>query len=338
VIEILAIVGFIVGSLFLVRFGVVLARTGDDLAQRTGLGRVFVGSLFVALATSLPEVATDITASLANAPDLAVGDLFGSSMANMAILAIVDLRYRGKVWPAVDLGHARVAAVGLVLTAIAALSILSPLPFSIGWVGLDTVFIAGLYICAVAWFRRVPTVPGFPRPESVTTLVLVETQPESTSSLRTLVIRFSAASLGILIAAPIVSLSVKQIASFTGIGETFLGSTLLAISTSLPEFVVVMAAIKIGAHDLALGNLFGSNAMNMSILFIADLFYFDGPILAAVDPSQAIAAIGAIILMALAVAAIVGGTETRVGRLEPDAIVVIVAYITVLIVVASNSW
>jgi cation:H+ antiporter len=99
-----------------------------------------------------------------------------------------------------------------------------------------------------------------------------------------------------------------------------------------------MAAIKIGAHDLAVGNLFGSNAMNMSILFIADLFYFDGPILAAVDPSQAIAAIGAIILMALAVAAIVGGTETRVGRLEPDAIVVIVAYITVLIVVASNSW
>ena len=336
--EILAVSGFVIGALFLVRLGVVLAHTGDDLAQRTGLGQVFVGSLFVALATSLPEVATDITASLANAPDLAVGDLFGSSMANMAILAIVDLRYRGRVWPAVDLSHARVAAVGMFLTALAALSILSPFPFSLGWIGLDTVFIAVLYICAVAWFRRVPTVPGFPRHETVTDLQLEESEPASTSSLRTLVIRFSAATLGILIAAPIVSLSVKEIASLTGIGETFLGSTLLAISTSLPELVVVMAAVKIGAHDLAVGNLFGSNAMNMSVLVIADIFYFDGPILAAVDPSQAIAAIGAIILMALAVAAIVGGTETRVARLEPDAIVVIVAYIAVLIAVASTSW
>lgn len=336
--EILAVSGFIVGALALMRLGVILAHTGDDLAHRTGLGRVFIGSLFVALATSLPEVATDITASLADAPDLAVSDLFGSSMANMAILAIIDLRHRGRVWPAVDLSHARVAAVGIALTALAALSILAPLPLSIGWVGLDTIVIAGLYICAVAWFRRVPSVPGRPHHLAESAMVITDPDPVSTASLRTLVIRFSAASLGILIAAPIVSLSVKQIATSTGIGQTFLGTTLLAISTSLPELVVVLAAVKIGAHDLAVGNLFGSNAINMSILLIADIFYSEGPILAAVAPAQVVAALGAVVLMALAVASIVGGTETRVARLEPDAIVVLVAYIGILIAVASAGW
>jgi len=87
--------------------GTFLARIGDEIAEHTGLGRIFVGALFVAIATSLPELATDIAAAASDAPDLAIGDLCGSSMANMATLAIVDLRYRGRLMPAVELGHAR---------------------------------------------------------------------------------------------------------------------------------------------------------------------------------------------------------------------------------------
>jgi cation:H+ antiporter len=65
--------------------GTFLARIGDLIAEHTGLGRIFVGALFVAIATSIPELGTDTS----DAPDLAIGELFGSSMANMAILAIV---------------------------------------------------------------------------------------------------------------------------------------------------------------------------------------------------------------------------------------------------------
>src|SRR5680860_125057 len=87
--------------------GVQLAKAGDAIAEGAGLSRLFVGILLVAGATSLPEIVTDVSASLANAPDLAVGDLFGSSMANMAILAVVDLLHRHRVWPQVEVGHAR---------------------------------------------------------------------------------------------------------------------------------------------------------------------------------------------------------------------------------------
>lgn len=335
----LVFVVFVASAAVVVRLGVALAVSGDALAERTGLGRLFVGTLLVALATSLPEVAADVTAALAGAPDLAVGDLFGSSMANMAILAIIDLRYRGRVWPAVALGHTRVAAVAIVLTALAVLGILTPPGISVGWVGFDTLMIAALYVAAVAWFRRMPSMtrPGgrVDRPEASALLEPIDLDRSANQpALRSVIVKFSVAAVGILFAAPVVSLSVKRIADASGVSESFLGTTLVAITTSLPELVVALTAVKIGAHDLAVGNLFGSNAVNMAVLVLVDLTFVKGPVLAAVDPSQVVAGVGAILLMALAISAIVGGTETRIRRLEPDAIVVLAAYVGVIIAVA----
>lgn len=333
----IAIVVFVVAAALLVRVGSSLARSGDELAEQTGLGAVFVGTLLVAFATSLPEVATDVTATVAGAPDLAVADLFGSSMANMAILAIIDLRYRGRVWPSVELGHARVAALAIVLTSIAVLGIVRPPSVSIGWVGIDTIAIAGCYVAAMAWLRRTPVAGRAERPsrlllEQPVGLATVESDPPR----RPAAARFGLAALGILATAPLVALSAKEIAEQTGVGEMAVGSTLVAISTSMPELVVALAAVRIGAHDLAVGNLFGSNVANMSVLLVLDLVHTDGPILAAVDPSQVTAAMGAVLLMALGLAAIVGGTETRIRRLEPDAVLVLAVYVGVLVAVASG--
>lgn len=85
-----------------------------------------------------------------------------------------------------------------------------------------------------------------------------------------------------------------------------------------------------GAYDLAVGNLFGSNAFNMTILLVADLAYTDGPVLGAVAPAQVVAGVGAILLMAIALAAVVHGTRTRIRRLEPDAIVLLATYVVLL--------
>ena len=116
------VVVFAIGAAALVRSGVTLAGAGDEIAERTGLGGLVVGILLVSFATSMPELVTDISAAAAGAPDLALGDLFGSSMANMAILAVVDLVHRGRVWPRIGVDHARVAAVAIALTAMAVLA------------------------------------------------------------------------------------------------------------------------------------------------------------------------------------------------------------------------
>jgi cation:H+ antiporter len=332
-----AVVVFLLSAAVLVRAGASLAGYADQIAERMRMSRLFVGTLMLAFATSLPELVTDITAARADAPDLAVGDLLGSSMANMAILAIIDLLYRGRVWPSVELGHARVAAVAIGLTSIAVLSILTGSEAGIGWVGFAPILIMVLYILAIAWFRRMPLLarPGLDDHRIPMQKPTGWSEKAAQYSLGKLWFGFGVAVSFIFMSAPVATLAVKAIAEHTGIEQSFLGAALLAVTTSLPELVASIASLRIGAYDMAVGNLFGSNVANMSVLLFADIAYTEGPILAAVAPAQAVAGVGAILLMAIAVAAIVGESErTRLRQLEPDAIALLLAYGALITAVA----
>lgn len=332
-----AVVVFLLSAAVLVRAGASLAGYADQIAERMRMSRLFVGTLMLAFATSLPELVTDITAARADAPDLAVGDLLGSSMANMAILAIIDLLYRGRVWPSVELGHARVAAVAIGLTSIAVLSILTGSEAGIGWVGFAPILIMVLYILAIAWFRRMPLLarPGLDDQRLPMQKPTGWSEKAAQYSLGKLWFGFGVAVSFIFMSAPVATLAVKAIAEQTGIEQSFLGAALLAVTTSLPELVASIASLRIGAYDMAVGNLFGSNVANMSVLLFADVAYTEGPILAAVAPAQAVAGVGAILLMAIAVAAIVGESErTRLRQLEPDAIALLLAYGALMTAVA----
>jgi len=332
-----SIVVFLLSAAVLVRAGSVLAAYADEIADRMRMSRLFVGTLMLAFATSLPEVVADVTAARAGAPDLAVADLFGSSMANMAILAVIDLLYRGRVWPSVELGHARVAAVAIGLTSIAVLGVLTRSEVGLAWVGVGPVVIMLLYIVSIAWFRRMPHLqrPGLADEDRSIQKSTGWSARAAKLSLTMLWVRFGGAVIVIFVSAPVVTLSVKAIAEHTGIEQTFMGAALLAVTTSLPELVASIASLRIGAYDMAVGNLFGSNVANMSVLLFADLAYTEGPILAAVSPAQAVAGVGAVLLMAIAVAAIVGESEkTRLRQLEPDAVVLLIAYALTLVAVA----
>ena len=116
------------------------------------------------------------------------------------------------------------------------------------------------------------------------------------------------------------------IARETGLGESFVGASFLAFSTSLPELATALAAVRIGAFDLAVGSLLGSNAFNMAIVLIVDLFYFDGPILGDVHAVEAFVGVGAILLMAIVLAGIIHGAKTRASRLEPGSGMALIVY------------
>ena len=331
---------FFVAAGVLVWAGLTLARAGDEIATRTGLGGLFVGMLLMAAATSLPEIVTDVSAAIADAPDLAVGDLFGSSMANMAILAVIDLIARRKVWPAVGLGHARVASVAIALTALAVIGIVTPIGGAIGWVGLDTIGIAAAYVFAVAWVRRTrPHVPtSGPDLGELPVATGWTRSARGPRLFRNANARFGLATALILVSGPVVAVSGKGIADTSGLAQTFVGVAMLAVATSLPELVASVAAVRIGAFDLAVGNLFGSNAINMAMLVVVDVAFVRGPLLsAAKGPGVVVAGVGAILLMSIALAAVVHGEETRIRRLEPDAVVLLLAYVGALVAVAAAS-
>jgi cation:H+ antiporter len=335
---------FAVMSAIIIGAGVLLAKSGDRIADVTGLGGLLIGMVLVAAATSLPEIAVAVSAVVTEgSPDLAIGNLLGSNMANMALLAIVDLVWRGQVWHRVGSGHARTAAVAIALTAVASLAILRPFEIALGWVGLESIIIFVGFVSLIAWTHRssTPAVPtGEVSHEQVSDHEQISGAQASSRAailhtIRWDLAKFGAAALVILVSAPILVDAADGIAREAAIGESFVGASFLAFSTSLPELATAIAAVRIGAFDLAVGSLLGSNAFNMAIILIVDLFYLDGPILAAVDPIQAFVGVGAILLMAIVLAGIIHGARTRSSRLEPGSGMALVVYVLLMYMIFS---
>ncbi len=319
---------FLVASAVIVGAGVMLAKSGDRIADVTGLGGLLIGMVLVAAATSLPEIAVAVSAVVVeDSPDLAIGNLLGSNMANMALLAMVDLAWRGQVWHRVGAGHARTAAVAIALTAVATLAILKPFELAIGWVGIESIVIFIGFVSLIAWTHRSSTadVPGTQVDQKAPISASGDRRAILTS-IRWDLAKFAAAALVILISAPFLVDAASGIAREAQLGESFVGASFLAFSTSLPELATAVVAVRMGAFDLAVGSLLGSNAFNMAIILIVDLFYTNGPILAAVNPIEAFVGVSAILLMGIVVAGIIHGGRTRVSRLEPGSGMTLGAY------------
>jgi cation:H+ antiporter len=310
---------FLASGAVVVVAGIVLAKSADGIADATGWGRVWVGSVLLAFATSLPELATDVSAVRLESADLAAGDLFGSSLANMLILAVVDLLYpRKQVLIQAAPDHALMVCLAVLLTAVAALGITTR-PETL-WFGISPVSIALLAVYAGGtWvvFRHVSRQPG-----------LADTSPVGAvpGALRRAVLQFVLAAVVILGAAPVFAWSAKGVAEITGLGATFTGTLLVGFATSLPELVSTLAAVRMGAFDLAVGNLFGSNAFNMVIFAVLDPATPDGPIYGAVRPEHVLTALSAIGLMCLGLAAIMYRAKRRFALIEPDSLLILAGY------------
>jgi len=132
-----------------------LARAADTIADATGLGRAWIGAILLAGSTSLPEITTDVNAALLGLPDIGVGDLMGSTLANMLILALLDLVYaRRHLLQSVAVNHAVVGLLAIALTMIAGIAIASGGFGRIGPVGVETILIVVVYVLGMRVFYR----------------------------------------------------------------------------------------------------------------------------------------------------------------------------------------
>jgi cation:H+ antiporter len=139
--------------------------------------------------------------------------------------------------------------------------------------------------------------------------------------MRALVI-YGLSALVIFLASPFMAGNAGKIADMTGLGRTFIGSTLVAFSTSLPEVVSTVAAVRMGAFDLAVGNIFGSNTFNM-FLFVPLDFFHSGSLMGAVSKNHVLTALGVIMTTSVAVMGQLYHEERRKTLIEPDAVAVI---------------
>ncbi len=301
--------------------GVVLARAADAISEITGLGRMLMGSIALAAATSLPELSVDIAAVHAGHTDIAAGDLLGSSLMNLLILAGIDLCLRNgqKMLSREAASHALSATLGIALTGLAGFAILTA-----GHIPSAEV----LRVSGWSWAILVAYLLGARMlfiDQRISARIAAETVqgvPARTGSLWHSLAMFAAAAAVLVVAGPRLAESANMLADRSGLGGTFIGTTLVALTTSLPELVASLAAVRIGAPDLAIGNVFGSNAFNM-ILFVAIDAAHPGPLFQAVSPAHAVTAFAVVIATAIAVLGQLYHVERRLPLIEPDALLVI---------------
>jgi cation:H+ antiporter len=309
--------------------GSYLTRFTDRIASLTGLGRTLAGMLLLALATSLPEATIGANAALIGAVDLTAGDVLGSSLMNLLILAVLDLTHysRGKMLSSTAAAHALGGGAGIVMTALVLLFLLVRPGWSLfGWVGAEAfVLVAAFMFCLRLLYVQQRVAATQEEAE-------VDRKVELASySLRGAILGYLVSAAAIFVAAPFLARSADRLAEQTGLGGTFVGTTLVALSTSLPEVVTTLAAVRRGAFDLAIGNIFGSNVFNMVILAVVDLFQA-GPLFTELSPAHAVTAAWVILITAVAVLGLVYRAEKRYWLFEPDASLIILMVLTALVV------
>jgi cation:H+ antiporter len=304
-------------SILIVLAAIKLAEYGDVIALRTRLGGLFIGTLLLAAATSLPELLTTVSALGQGAPNLAAGGIFGSCMFNMFMLAVLDLfHWQQRILRRVATKHALTAGLAMLLTGMAVFFMLADIDLQVGWVGLDSLCIVGAYVVGVRLIQRSGHAPA----------PVEEASEDGAPSLLRAGVGFVLATAVLVVVSPWLVQSSVAIADVTGLGTGFVGTALLAVVTSLPELVTTLAAARLGAYDLAVGNLFGSNMFNMFILGLTDVFFTQGRFLAAIHPAFALAGLLALLLTGLGLIGNLARLERRLLLVEIDALLLILVY------------
>jgi len=307
---------FLVLTALIVYAGINLARYGDYIAAHTKLGRIWVGVLLLAVATSLPELINGISASLRSLPDIAIGNVLGACVLNLLQIAIIDIYYRpSPVLNRADKGHLISAGFGVFTLFIVGYSLVAAkLGFSLNLlnIGIYTPIIIISYLLAIRYV--------FIFEQKKVAREIKEVAKPMKIKLSTAYSIFALFALMIIIAGAFLPAVGAQIAKLSGWNQSFVGTLFIAISTSLPELSVSISAIAIGAIDLALGNILGSNLFNVFVIAIDDFFFTGQAILSAASSTNLLTVMAAIAMYSVVMINIVH--ESRVKKLRVTSTVV----------------
>ena len=315
---------FLLSAVVVVAAAIMLAKSGEVIASRTKWGRLWVGALLMAGATSLPELVTNVVAVRIGAPSLAAGNIFGANMLNMSNLALVVALVGGrKAFQLISPQQALLLGLALVLTALA--TMFAALQLDVKWliVSPATLVILAVYVAGtrIIYKRSV----GQQEAEAV---------GEAEHSLAWGWGIFLLAATFIFMSAPFLAVSADRIADLAGVSESFVGVLAVAIVTTLPELTTTITAMRIGAYDLALSGLYGSNAFNVAALGIADLFHPSGSLFGSLDVSHVVAGLFAVLLMGLGIIQVVRRKQvSHFSLTQPSTVVMVGLYLIGLFLV-----
>jgi cation:H+ antiporter len=305
-------VEFAILSLTIGGSGYFLSLYGDVIAEKTGLGGTWVGLAMLASVTSLPELVTGVSSvTYVGVLDIALGDALGSCVFNLLLIVLLDFLHReASVYTRISQGHILSAGFGVVLLGFVAFNIVLPqhnVSLRFRHVGLYTPIIFLFYMFAMRTVFRYEKTQRMEVVEEI-----AERYPEI-SLRRALTVYFMAAAMVVLVGIRL-PVTAEHLAQAMGWDQSFVGTVFVALATSLPEVAVTLSALKIGALDMAISDLLGSNLFDLVIIAVDDSVYLKGPLLYNVSPVHLITILSAIMMTGVAIVGLLHRPKTRLFK------------------------
>ncbi|RDV15827.1 hypothetical protein DXT99_07445 [Pontibacter diazotrophicus] len=353
------IVIFVLAGALVWGAGVRLSKYADKIIDKTGVSEVFIGTLGLAVITSLPEVATTVSATLVNNVSMAINNLFGSIALQVTVLAVADAFIKEtSLSGSLENPVSRFQAICLsFLLSAAAIAILYE-DVAIFHVGLWSIVLFCLYLALfyiINYFKRMKwwlTEPeereSIGKVKAIVSKRMEEIEEEEEEEadegdkdeedeeeekklsevvMSKLGLFFLLSALGILVGGYFVANSADIIAERTGIGSNFMGYFFVGLTTSLPELSTTISAAKLKRYRMAFSNIFGTNLLNVGLVLLADLIYLEGPALDEVGSFAAAGAVLGILLTSLYQIGLTIKYKKTFFRLGFDSILVVIFYI-----------
>jgi cation:H+ antiporter len=239
----------------------------DELDKKTHISGALIGGVLLATITSMPEFITSITSTVGlNNPGLAFGNVFGSNIFNVVILAVADLIFlKHMFFNEVKTQRKTNALVILMYIIFMIPLILSgftggdydtfTIPFLITFNAISLIIVI-IYLFSIKLMNEDET---------------EQSEEESKYTYKQIFTYFGLWAVVVIVSSYFVTIVANNLGNELNLGSTFAGAIFLGVATSLPELTAVMTLMKLRNHEAALGNIVGSNIFNMTIISVVDI-------------------------------------------------------------------
>jgi cation:H+ antiporter len=321
---------FFLSAAFIIAAGTLLTKNAEKISKGFNLSTVWAGALLLPLATSLPELVTSYRAAIIRAPDLAGGNIYGSILFNLTLIGLIDMvQGRGPLKARRKKSLILTALLSIVVIILSMFGIILRLPYRIGWVGIGSIVILIVYLLG----SRI--IIGYENNTKNRDRHDRENRPapevSKTKEFYYALVFFSFAAVIIIIAGTNLTDAAELISSQTGLNRTIVGSLLIAVTTSLPELVTTMTAVRLGYVEMAIANVFGANLFNILIFFFTDFFYSPGPLFNDLSSQNLITALMGILLTTVVIFSLVYPSRRQFLRMGIPSLMIIFGYLLTFI-------
>ena len=322
-----AIAGFVLAAAVIGVCGVFMTIRAEHLARVTGLGQAIMGAVFIGASTSLSGLVTSASAAWNGYASLAVSNGLGGIAAQTMFLALADIVYRKA-----NLEHAAASEVNLQQNALLIVMLSLPLmamaipELSIGWVHPASFILIAAYAFGIILVHRAYENPMWsPR---LTRETEREERPAKTKGKATLSDWGAFLMLAALVAASgwVIATCGIAISEYSGLEESVMGGLFTSISTSLPELVIAITAVRRGALTLAVGDILGGNVFDVLFLAISDMLYLPGSIYTAIGPDELLWAAVSILLSGVLMMGLLRREKFGLGNIGFESALMLLIY------------